>query len=95
MYRILKMFKFCLLLLPALVLFNCGMLYGQDKYLPEAHEVFTAISKGDYLKATSFFDSTLKTKMDAGQLSYMWGSVEEQMGKMKPLAMRLPWSEST
>lgn len=94
MYRILKLFKFCCFLLPVLLLFNCGILYSQDKYLNEAHEVFTAISKGDYLKATSFFDSTLKTKMDAGQLSYMWGSVEEQMGKMKPLAMRLPWSES-
>lgn len=94
MYRILKLFKFGCLLLPALLIFNCRMVYGQEKYLTEAHEVFTAISKGDYLKATSFFDSTLKTKMDAGYLSYMWGSVEEQVGKMKPISLRLPWSES-
>ncbi|MBK9046497.1 MAG: alpha/beta hydrolase [Bacteroidetes bacterium] len=69
-------------------------MYAQNPFGDLAHEVYVSCKTGDFIKAVSYFDDSLKSKMDAGQLSYMWGSVEEQMGKMKSLDMRLPWSES-
>ncbi|MBL0070380.1 MAG: hypothetical protein IPP34_00370 [Bacteroidetes bacterium] len=69
-------------------------MYAQNPFGDLAHEVYVSCKTGDFIKAVSYFDDSLKSKMDAGQLSYMWGSVEEQMGKMKSLDMRLPWSET-
>lgn len=75
------------------VLSHYHSLYGQGSLELKAISIYENCKSGDFIKVAEQFDSTIKSKLDAGQLSYLWGSLEERVGKMKPVQSRMISSE--
>lgn len=74
-------------------LFHNSALYSQDSLELKSVSIFENCKAGDFIKVAEYFDETIKSKLDAGQLSYLWGSLEERVGKMKPVQSRMISSE--
>lgn len=72
---------------------NCTSVFGQESLEVKAKSILESCKSGDFIKAVDYFDETIKLKLDAGQLSYLWGSLEERVGQVKPVQSRLISSE--